>query len=65
VIEKYGAYGVDQMEKKLEYIFFGVDLGQAPRGVNSYLYQLQVNRRIYLGPTTCDAELAFLMANQA
>lgn len=24
-----------------------------------------MNKRIYLGPTTCDAELAFLMANQA
>lgn len=42
VIEKHSNHQ-DIKEKVLEHIFFGVDLAQAPRGADSYLYKLQVN----------------------
>lgn len=42
VIEKHSDHQ-DCKDKQLEHVFFGVDVGQAPRGADSYLYKLQVN----------------------
>ena len=43
-------------------IFFGREVGGADR---SLLPTYQLKSRNYLGPTAMDAEIAFLMANQA
>lgn len=43
-------------------IFFGREIGTADRKL---LPTYQLKSRTYLGPTAMDAEMAFLMANQA
>lgn len=43
-------------------IFFGREIGAADRKI---LQTYQLKSRKYLGPTAMDAEIAFLMANQA
>ena len=43
-------------------IFFGREVGSADRKL---LPTYQLKSRTYLGPTAMDAEMAFLMANQA
>lgn len=43
-------------------IFFGREIGTSDRTI---LQTYQLKSRKYLGPTAMDAEMAFLMANQA
>lgn len=43
-------------------VFFGREVGGSDRGL---LAKYELSKRKYLGPTAMDAEIAFLMANQA
>lgn len=59
--DDYGASnGLPPMVQKR--IFFGREIGGADRKL---LPTYQLKSRTYLGPTAMDAEMAFLMANQA
>ena len=48
--------------RKLTHVYIGRDLGEGRRGLVS---KFSLRKRPFLGPTSTDAELAFLMANQA
>jgi tRNA (guanine10-N2)-methyltransferase len=48
--------------RKLTHVYIGRDLGEGRRDL---VHKFSLKKRPFLGPTSTDAELAFLMANQA
>lgn len=49
----------------LEKVYFGVELSSCKLGSAKFNMKYQLGNRIYLGPTSTDNDLAFLMCNQA
>lgn len=52
-------------EETLERVYFGVELSSCKIDKAKFNNKYQLSNRIYLGPTSADNDLAFLMCNQA
>lgn len=62
IIDSLGGYdplGLPPLQDRI--IFFGRGIGDSERGV---LGKYDLKKRRYIGPTSMDAEISFLMANQ-
>lgn len=49
----------------LEKVYFGIELSSCKINKAKFNIKYQLSNRIYLGPTSADNDLAFLMCNQA
>jgi tRNA G10 N-methylase Trm11 len=49
----------------MRHVFFGIELCSNHQLTAKFNYHFELRRRIYLGPTSTDNDLAFLMCNQA
>lgn len=46
-------------------MYFGIELGRNHIATAKFNYKYELRKRIYLGPTSTDNDLAFMMCNQA
>ncbi len=53
------------LESTLKRVFFGIQLSSHKVNRQKFNYQFQLSKRIYLGPTSTDNDLAHMMCNQA
>lgn len=51
-------------ETTLEKVFFGIELSSSKLGKAKFNNNFKLSDRIYLGPTSADNDLAFMMCNQ-
>ena len=61
----YHGHHETEVESTLEKVFFGTELSSCKLGRAKFNINYQLGQRIYLGPTSADNDLAFLMCNQA
>eukprot|EP00494_Astrolonche_serrata_P029297 UN29564 len=62
IIESYGSKQTHKKVKILEKVFFG---RRVTEGARSIVKEFSLKKRKFIGPTSLDPELAFIMCNQA
>lgn len=61
----YEGHHHDDTDQTLKRVYFGIELSSCKIGRAKFNNLYQLSHRIYLGPTSADNDLAFLMCNQA
>jgi tRNA G10 N-methylase Trm11 len=61
----YQGHHKETYETTLRQVFFGIELSRNKIATAKFNSKFELNKRIYLGPTSTDNDLAFLMCNQA
>ena len=61
----YQGHHETDTKETLEKVYFGIELSSCKIGKAKFNIKYQLSNRIYLGPTSTDNDLAFLMCNQA
>ena len=63
--EWYQKHHLTSTDQTLKHVYFGIELSCNHKSTAKFNQAYELKKRIYLGPTSTDNDLAFLMCNQA